>query len=299
MQLWRAAPLFTAAEAHRAFTALREHAAALYAVHGTDHPLWSHVHRRGGSGGDPRDHIELPLHHQYTSTAAYMNLPAEARLICAGLHDAAVAYAEEALQHPCVLPAARQELLRDLGRRSVLRVLRYPAGSGCRPHVDPGVCTALLVGSAGGLEVNTTDALPPLSAARLGDYTGTVDGASSHAAVAAGPSVLDALPHWEPVVTAHAGEAAVMAGKTLEVVSGGALRGVLHRVRRDWATGVNGADAAAAEMRFNVLVELRPTNPKRWYAAAAAALTGAEVAQVTQVSPQPSHPSTLSPTLHQ
>lgn len=287
MKLWRTANLFTPAEVQRAFAALHRNVATLYSVSGTSSPLRPFVRRRGGVHGHRRDHIELPLHHMYEANTVYQQLPIEVRWICTGLHEATLSYAQEALREPGVSSAARDEILSNLGRNSVLRVLRYPAGSGCRPHVDPGLCTALLVGSAGGLEVSTTDAVLTPFANRPGYHTATV--ASPPTSVRGEASNMPGtLPHWEPVLTAHTGEAVVMAGNMLGAVSGGALPGVLHRVRRDWVAGTPrrdglrspspsaacvGSDAdaetdAGSEVfRFNVIVELRPAHPKRWYAA--------------------------------
>nr|CAJ2469451.1 unnamed protein product [Leishmania braziliensis] len=288
MKPWRIENRFTPVEVQRAFAALHQNVAILHGLSGTSsHPLHPFVHRRGGAGGHQRDHIELPLHHMYEANAVYQQLPVDVRLVCAGLHEAALAYAQEALREPSVSCAARDEILNNLDRKSVLRVLRYPAGSGCRPHVDPGLCTALLVGSAGGLEVSTTDAVPAPFASRPGDYTSHV--ASSPTLMHAEHSnVPDTLPHWEPVLTAHSGEVIVMAGNMLRVVSGGALLGVLHRVRQDWvpdtprtggqcspslSTACIASRATAetnpvsATFRFNIVVELRPAEAKRWYAA--------------------------------
>ncbi|GET87324.1 hypothetical protein, conserved [Leishmania tarentolae] len=288
MKLWRTANVFTAAEVQRAFAALHQNAEALYSVSGTSSLLRPFVRRRGRTSGHRRDHMELPLHHMYESNTVYQQLPVEVRLICAGLHEVALSYAQEALQEPGIFPDARDEILNNLGRNSVLRVLRYPAGCGCRPHVDPGLCTALLAGSAGGLEVSTTDAALTSFANRPGHYAAHVDPSptSMHDEASHMP---DTLPHWEPFLTAHSGEAVVMAGNMLGAVSGGTLPGVLHRVRRDWAAATppmceqgspplraacinNEADTEMdtgnGVFRFNVVVELRPADAKRWYAAA-------------------------------
>ncbi|KAG5509158.1 hypothetical protein JKF63_06167 [Porcisia hertigi] len=289
MKRWRAVNLFTPAEVQRAFAALRQHAETLFGVSDAKTPLYSFIHRRGGAGGYRRDHIELPLHLMYEGNVVYQQLPAEVRLVCAGLHEAALGYAREALHEgPGVSAAARREILNNLGRKSVVRVLRYPAGSGCRPHVDPGLCTALLLGSAGGLEVSTANTLATLRANQLRSCKHHLDSL---------PTFLQneeanmpaTLPHWESVVTTHIGEAVVMAGSMLGVVSGGALPGVLHRVRQDWAvttphrdglfdpparTASIASEAGASNnkgsvaFRFNVIVELRPEDAKRWYAAA-------------------------------
>lgn len=278
MQRCRLVDRFTAAEVRGAFAALRTHAPALYASRSTHAVLGPVVHHRDGA--DQRDHVELPLQHMYDATAAYRAIPAEVRGVCEGLHAAAVAYVQESLQHHqqlqrlCASAEAQRELLAGLGKKSVLRVLRYPAGSGCRPHVDPGLCTALLCGSAGGLEVNLEDELPASFTAgrRPGDFTEAVAGTAS---------ALDTLPHWTPVTPTHAGEAVVMAGNLLGVVTHGALPGVLHRVRRDWGASqrtaasdaVDGAEGGRADSaeRYNIIVELRPAKARRWYAAAAAA----------------------------
>ncbi|KAG5482768.1 hypothetical protein CUR178_06809 [Leishmania enriettii] len=288
MKPWWTANLFTPAEVQRAFAALLQSAETLYGVSRTSTLLSPFVHRRGSAGGYRRDHIELPLHHMYKSDAVYQQLPAELRLLCTGLHQAALDYAQEALREPCVSPVARNGILDNLGRKSVLRVLRYPVGSGCRPHVDPGLCTALLVGSAGGLEVSTTGPASIPFVNRPGDYAEHM--ASSTARMrCVESSISRTLPHWESLLTAHAGEAVVMAGNMFEAVSGGALPGVRHRVRQDWASNIprrdgqrssfdddasfaSGMDAGASDgsagFRLNVIVELRPAEAKRWYAAA-------------------------------
>lgn len=327
MKPWRTVSLFSPREVSAAFAALQAHATDLYPDVSSQTLLSHFAHHRGGERGYRRDHLELPLQHLCDNTAVYLQLPAEVRHICTGLHAAASAYVEEAVREPSsslwVLPltsSARAELKHNLGKKSVLRVLRYPVGSGCRPHVDPGFCTALLTGSAGGLEVNTHDEIPVSFTNRPGDYTTRANtevsatAASSPAATEAdAENVLDLLPHWEPVITAHAGEAVVMAGNMMGVVSGGVIPGVLHRVRRDWgeaettlrrplslsadsrpplsALSANrsivessaappppearvqreksGEDSHSASVRyrFNIIVELRPAQPKRWYAA--------------------------------
>ncbi|KPI88495.1 hypothetical protein ABL78_2391 [Leptomonas seymouri] len=326
MKPWKLVHLFHPKEISAAFEALQSNAAALY-TESSSSPLSFFVHRRRGGCSYRRDHIEMPLHLFYENSDVYRQLPAEVRRICAGLHEAAREYAEAVVQEPCVLPVSRAEVLRNLGKKSVLRVLRYPAGSGCRPHVDPGLCTALLTGSSGGLEVNTVDELPASFAHRPGDYTNLVkaEPAASMLPQTAlseeeAESPLDFLPHWEPVVTAHSGEAVVMAGNMTGVLSCGALPGVLHRVRRDWQEGAaalphsspsrhctnahdgftrsattrpqlqhacppdsasvgttavataaadqrDNVDNAASADRFNIIVELRPAQAKRWYAA--------------------------------
>lgn len=250
MKPWQLISLFHPREVNAAFAALRTHGASLYAVDGAS-PLATFTHHRRGERGDCRDHLELPLQHLFDESSVYLSLPSEVRHVCAGLHDAARAYTAACTRQSCVLPAARDGVMVNLGKKSVLRVLRYPSGSGCRPHVDPGLCTALLGGSAGGLEVNTTDVLPVSHTNQPGDYTNykchsaekiTQDSATSslcaasslaHAA-AESENALDLLPHWERVIPAHAGEAVVMASNMMGVITNGAMPGVLHRVRRDW-----------------------------------------------------------------
>jgi hypothetical protein len=315
MKAWRVKSIFTPSEVSAAFAALQTHAAALYSAEASG-PLTRFTHRRRGEGGYRRDHIELPLQHLHDKTEAFHQLPGEVRHICVGLHEAAREYLEAGVREPSALPAARAEIQDHLGKKSVLRVLRYPAGSGCRPHVDPGLCTALLTGSVGGLEVNTTDEIPVSFMNRPGDYRSRFDvesdggeGQRCHKP-AESDNVLDLLPHWEAVVTTHPGEAVVMASSMMGVISGGTLPGVLHRVRRDWsddATGkplpffapsphrssaqvvgtpgystdnrVSAPTSASTDQhdgannaglyRFNIVVELRPAQARRWYAAAA------------------------------
>ncbi|KAG5482937.1 hypothetical protein LSCM1_06976 [Leishmania martiniquensis] len=287
MEPWRTANLFTPAEVQCAFATLHRSAEALYGHSETSTLLRPFVHRRGGAGGYRRDHIEIPLHYMYENNAVYQQFPVELQVPCSGLHQAALDYAQKALQEPCVSSIARDGILHNLGRKSVLRVLRYPAGSGCRPHVDPGLCTALLVGSAGGLEVSTTGLVLAPFVNRPGGHTGPVTSLPTltHLEESNTPGT---LPHWEPVLTAHAGKAIVMAGNILEAVSGGAMPGVWHRVHHSWhsygsradgqcsscthaASTASGTEAdtsnGSVPFRFNVIVELRPAEAKRWYAA--------------------------------
>ncbi|KPA75052.1 putative mitochondrial hypothetical protein [Leptomonas pyrrhocoris] len=318
MNAWKLVRLFHPSEVSAAFAALQTDTAVRY-FEDASGPLARYLHRRHGDHGDWRDHIEVPLHHFLADSDVYRQLPPEVRHICAGLHEAARAFVEVAVREPSVLPAPRDGVLHNLGRKSVLRVLRYPAGSGCRPHIDPGLCTALLTGSAGGLDVNTLDELPVSFTNRPGDYTSHAN--VELAAPTAQPSalanaeeeetnVLNLLPNWEPVVTTDAGEAVVMAGNMMDVISRHTVPGVLHRVRRDWggesvvtrsaaladsaslcrrgvtqrqpqsalsAASANVGTTTAADLhdkaghapsvyRFNIIVELRPAQAKRWYA---------------------------------
>lgn len=282
MKPWKLFALFTPSEVTAAFAALHHRGDTLFPSAPSD-ALARFAHRRHSEDGYRRDHLEMPLQHLYDRTSVYGALPAEVRRICEKLHDAALQHVEEARREPSFSPLARAEVTHDLGKKSVLRVLRYPVGSGCRPHVDPGLCTALLVGSAGGLEVNTRDTIPVSCTRRPGDYTVPQQRAASEGAAGMQrENALDLLPHWEPVVAAHAGDAVVMTGNMMGVLSAGALPGVLHRVRKDWgeSSGERRASslpccADATVCRFNIIVELRPAQAKRWYTISRAAGTDA------------------------
>ncbi|KEG11012.1 hypothetical protein DQ04_03061070 [Trypanosoma grayi] len=161
-----------------------------------------------------------------------------------------MAYAQKAMRHPSIAEVARSEFLSDIGRRSVFRIWRYNAGTGCRPHYDPGLCTALLQASAPGLEVNLEAELPSLPG-RPGNYRYDETGDES---------VVDALPGWkDPGPCAEGEDTLLLSSNLMRVLSNGALPAVLHRVRSDWAA------RSCETVRYSFVVELRPAQPRRWY----------------------------------
>ncbi|RNF08997.1 uncharacterized protein Tco025E_07055 [Trypanosoma conorhini] len=158
-------------------------------------------------------------------------------------------FAHRTLLHASIPEVVRREFLSDVGRRSVFRIWRYSPGAGCRPHYDPGLCTALLRASAPGLEVNLQGKLPSRPG-RPGDYRYDEMGVES---------LIDALPGWQaPTPLAAGDDTLVLCSNMAGVLSNGALSPVLHRVRSDWAQG-------GEKVRYSLVVELRPSQPRRWY----------------------------------
>ncbi|KAH9600765.1 Oxoglutarate/iron-dependent dioxygenase [Trypanosoma melophagium] len=170
--------------------------------------------------------------------------------ICHGLETAAMQFAQQALLHPHISRMARAEFLNNIRRRSVFRIWRYHRGVGCRPHYDPGLCTALLLPSpTSGLEVNLQQSLPSVPG-RPGNYR--YDEAEQK-------NKVDSLPGWTaPTSPKEEDDTLVLSGDMMRVLSNNALPAVLHRVRDDWATG-------SETVRYSFVLELRPAEPQRWY----------------------------------
>lgn len=170
-------------------------------------------------------------------------------------------FAHDIMRHPSVPPIARREFLDDIRRNSVFRIWRYSAGVGCRPHYDPGLCTALLRASAPGLQLNLREELPPLPG-RPGSYRNDAAGGDK--------TLGGLLSAWEePQPTARGDDTLLLRGRMAHVISGGALPAVLHCVRSDWAK-------ADGEVRYSFVVELRPSDPHRWYGMNQSATKGEE-----------------------
>lgn len=225
-----------------------------------------------------KTHLEIPLRALAVSAGVRAAIPPPVMRVYAGLLETAMSHTRAALEHPSVPAQAREGILDDIERRSVLRLLRYDPGVGCRPHVDPGLATCLLLGSQAGLEVNTVD--PPGSNRSSGGVdTLSVEGKPGNYRYEAedgtgdceGCNRLDKLPGWCAVAGGKEsdadGDVLVMNGNMLQVISRRHLTGVLHRVRYDWAGGTDGPSAAPElSPRCNIILELRPAKSKRWYA---------------------------------
>ncbi|CAD2219276.1 hypothetical protein AGDE_07703 [Angomonas deanei] len=212
-----------------------------------------------------RRHLEIPIAFLHDQKRRHtLTLPPEVVTVYEGLYSAAVKHVRSALlPPPDVGPAPltrellEETLLSSITVRSVLRLIRYDEGVGSRPHVDPGLCTALLLGSTGGLELNTTDDVSELLKGNApGDYrlpSSDSKGASARA--------FDDLPHWQTVPDSPAWredtDTVIMNSNFLSVLTLGEQSGVLHRVVDHW--GKEGG------VRTNVIVELRPHKPKFWY----------------------------------
>ncbi|KAF8280990.1 hypothetical protein TcYC6_0028650 [Trypanosoma cruzi] len=158
-------------------------------------------------------------------------------------------FAHRTLLHASIPEVARNEFLNDIGRRSVFRIWRYSPGTGCRPHYDPGLCTALLQASAPGLELNLQEELPS-KPERPGDYRYDETEVEER---------INALPGWEaPSPPSEEDDTLVFRSNMARVLSNYALPPVLHRVRSDWAQ-------RGERVRYSLVVELRPSQPRRWY----------------------------------
>lgn len=290
MQSWQLKRLLTAAEVSEAFASLCK--SAIWPLEKTEEkrqmedtrssgaaawpPLQRYTTCRCSSTGCYRDHIEIPLVHLRSDTAVLSSLPLPVQRVVTTLQTAAEQYVEVVLQHPSVERTARLEILQDLEKRSVLRVLRYRLRCGCRPHVDPGLCTALLCGSAGGLEIRAEGR--SAASQQTSDTGGSLQVAEELPRTPEGiqkatMTPLDLLPGWETVTPRHPGEVLLLNGNMLAMLSRGVLPAALHRVRPDWnilrqpaeSPPVGVTPTPAADARFNIVVELRPAQPKRWY----------------------------------
>ncbi|CBH14209.1 hypothetical protein, conserved [Trypanosoma brucei gambiense DAL972] len=183
-----------------------------------------------------RSKMELSVPLLRMRTGAKHEIPSALLLVAQGLEAAAMDFAYGIAQQPSMQSWAGEDLLKDIGRRSVFRIWRYDAGVGCRPHYDPGICTALLKASAGGLE--------------FGKYPCRSHGNDENTLLQP-----DWFPPQLPVDTA---DTMVLAGNMTGLLSRGAIPAVLHRVRSDWADH-------ADSKRYSLVVELRPAEPNRWY----------------------------------
>ncbi|ESL10001.1 hypothetical protein TRSC58_02271 [Trypanosoma rangeli SC58] len=158
-------------------------------------------------------------------------------------------FARRILLHASMPEVARREFLDDIEQRSVFRIWRYSPGTGCRPHYDPGLCTALLQSSAPGLEVNLQRELPSRPG-RHGDYRYDEPELED---------LIDALPGWQaPTPPATGDDTLLLRSNMAGVLSNSALPPVLHRVRSDWAQ-------RGEKVRYSLVVEMRPSHPRRWY----------------------------------
>lgn len=203
------------------------------------------------------------------STVAVCDAIAPLLDVAAALEASARTYLDTLLA--CV-PSARS-ITDGLEDNSVLRLWMYDQGADCRPHCDPGLVTALLQGSAPGLEVT----FDPVNPARLNsnDYRTllqNIDGGTS--------AVLHSDISWVPTQTLISSElpslttdqqshlllepVLVMAGTQMEVVTGRTIRGVPHRVASRPHGDYNSC-GLLPHHRVNIILELRPRNPKRWF----------------------------------
>ncbi|KAH8611281.1 hypothetical protein ERJ75_001013600 [Trypanosoma vivax] len=174
------------------------------------------------------------------------HVPAPVICVCRRLEAAAMEFARNALLQPSIPAVARHEVLRDVDLCSVFRAWRYDAGVGCRPHYDPGLCTALLMASAAGFEINHVNTDLLIDSRRYNDQ-------HTH------QEFLDALPGWTaPQPHTEADDTVVISGRMLHLLSKGTIPAVLHRVKQDWATNPEA-------VRYSFVVELRPANPAIWY----------------------------------
>lgn len=160
------------------------------------------------------------------------------------------------LRVPSAAPLKHQIL-----KKSVFRMWGYFDESDCRPHYDPGICTVLLGGSEGGLEVNVVDELPLIG--HLGNYamggaSGELDEETRNALLRVSES-----KHWctaASLLREQEGDVLVMADTVCQVVTAGLVRHVLHRVR---VTEEERQGRRAGRCRVNIVLELRPA--KGWY----------------------------------
>lgn len=155
-------------------------------------------------------------------------------------------------------------LRNDIEKKSVFRMWAYYEGGECRPHYDPGICTALLSGSSEGLAVNFVDTLSATNT--LGDYTAMQNGTEANAHLNGSTNWVrakDLLASAEVkrLCTDDETECAlVMADTTTQVITGGEVKHVLHCVMDD-----DDLDKLRGKQgpRINIILELRPKG--KWY----------------------------------
>lgn len=158
-------------------------------------------------------------------------------------------------------------VLDNLEKRSVVRAWLYSgASAGCRSHCDPGLCTAMLSGTAPGLQ--------GFAPARRDDEVPLNDPRESADTTEATPAMIAGT--WEPVAcsaqrrdsstedpsAASAEPILLFNDTTLQVLTGGAARHWLHRVV---PLGAAPAGEESAPSRVNIVLELRPAQGPRWY----------------------------------
>nr|CCC92784.1 conserved hypothetical protein [Trypanosoma congolense IL3000] len=223
--------LFTEGEVAAAYAALRE------PQFFDNPPSFLRVSRRRDGHASGTCKVELSASLQQIWTVSQHQMPPPVTHVCRGLEVAVMDFAHSMLRQAFVHRCARDELLNDIGRRSVMRMWRYDAGVGCRPHCDPGVCTALLQATAQGLELSASPK------AKHG-WRST--------------EILSGADWVVPQPCMAADDTLVMAGVTAELVSGGRIPAVLHRVRSDWAEHEE-------LKRYSIVVELRPSGARRWF----------------------------------
>ena len=144
-----------------------------------------------------------------------------------------------------------------LERKSVFRIWRYNAGACCRPHYDPGLLTAMLLGSCEGLQLNLTKVLSP-----VGELLGNYD---DGAAVSTASDVVDDTGWVDAgnMRSAATDDVLVIANTTLQLLTNGNVPHVLHRVVH------RPLETDEQQCRVNMVLELRPSRSKDWYGLAA------------------------------
>lgn len=171
--------------------------------------------------GSGRHHIEVPLRllpstPQECCTPLQRAFPPPLLAISTQLQEAAKEHVRRLLQG-----TPYSSFLSHLDQRSVCRIIEYPAGVGCPAHYDPGLCTALLLGSQPGLEISAV------------------------------PDV------WKPVVTEEHNAALLHNLQLAQLLP--SHTATLHRVNSTWQSAPTSSqlDNTTSSVRHNIIVELR------------------------------------------
>ncbi len=249
-------------------------------------------------------------------------LPASILHVARTLEAAAKAHLRSVLADQLGMSATKGEgrnealIMDGLEKKSVFRIWRYAPGSCCRAHYDPGLVTAMLLGSRSGLQLNFSKIQAP-----VGDLLGNYVTKNDHSVVkrnkqhlrrlleptaAPGEPVLDdvskksiqqdlgctgdapALSGRSPSAqekeeedddsgwidaaalrTSAADDVLIISNTLLQVVTAERVRHVLHRVVSADAAGRykdTGDEESTTQIRFNMVLELRPPNARALYA---------------------------------
>ena len=210
---------------------------------------------------DTKAQANIPIGMALTEGTLSPSLQAVARGLfhCAAGYLQAIINASINKDTPLLTPTSHDALLRAyplprteaplpleafINTASVFRIWTYQCGGDsvdgeplCRPHCDPGLCTAMLLGSTPGLEINAVDTIRDNG---FGDFRG--DGGSSY--------------NWSSIA-AEEGDALLINNTQLECCTGGIAKQLPHRVV---------APQGQMGERINMVVELRARHAKHIFA---------------------------------
>lgn len=208
--------------------------------------VFSHVRRQ-----DAKAQLNIPVGEALVGGV----LPDSIVEVARGLFECAAGYVAGIIHAGQLSPASKaaliaayplsgdlQQLSSFTNRASVFRVWTYSCDGTasdeplCRAHCDPGLCTAMLLGSTPGLEINQVDDIPNNG---FGDYRAT--------ACRGGDS------NWVPVSPAD-GDVLLLNNTQLQCCTEGNARALPHRVVMP---------PNFVGERINMVVELRAQRPKQ------------------------------------